>query len=31
VPRDKPATLDYFMEDYVWHLQHHLDQIIKPD
>jgi hypothetical protein len=31
VPRDKPATLDYFMEDYVWHLQHHLDQIIKRD
>ena len=31
VPRDQPATLDYFMEDYVWHLQHHLDQIIKRD
>ena len=31
VPRDKPATLDYFMEDYVAHLQHHLDQIIKRD
>jgi DinB family protein len=31
VPRDKPATLDYFMEDYVWHLQHHLDQIIQRD
>jgi hypothetical protein len=31
VPRDKPATLDYFMADYVAHLQHHLDQIIKRD
>jgi hypothetical protein len=31
VPRDKPATLDSFMEDYVAHLQHHLDQIIKRD
>ena len=30
VPRDKPATLEYFMEDYVDHLQHHLNQII-PD
>ena len=29
VPKDKPATLDYFMEDYVWHLQHHLRQIIS--
>lgn len=31
VPRDTPATLDYFMADYVAHLQHHLDQIIKRD
>jgi hypothetical protein len=31
VPRDKPATLDYFMEDYVAHLQHHLGQIIPHD
>ena len=31
VPRDKPATLDYFMEDYVDHLQHHLNQIIRSD
>jgi len=30
VPRDTPATLDYFMADYVAHLQHHLDQIIEP-
>jgi hypothetical protein len=31
VPRDKPATLDYFMADYVAHLEHHLSQIIGPD
>ncbi len=32
VPRDKPATLDYFMRDYVVHLKHHLAQIgIRPD
>jgi hypothetical protein len=30
VPRDAPATLDYFMADYVAHLKHHLDQIIEP-
>jgi DinB family protein len=29
VPRDQPATLDYFMADYVAHLQHHLGQIIR--
>lgn len=27
VPRDEPTTLDYFMADYVAHLQHHLGQI----
>jgi len=27
VPRDQPASLDYFMRDYVDHLQHHLRQI----
>ena len=27
VPADAPATLDYFMRDYVGHLQHHLRQI----
>ena len=27
VPADQPATLEYFMEDYVRHLQHHLRQI----
>ena len=32
VPRDQPATLDYFMRDYVQHLKHHLAQIgIRPD
>ena len=25
--RDEPATLDYFMRDYVGHLKHHLAQI----
>lgn len=27
VPPDQPATLDYFMADYVDHLRHHLAQI----
>jgi hypothetical protein len=27
VPHDEPVTLDYFMRDYVGHLQHHLAQI----
>ena len=31
LPRDKPATLDYFMEDYVAHLQHHVNQILDRD
>jgi hypothetical protein len=26
-PADQPATLDYLMNDYVQHLQHHLKQI----
>ena len=30
VPADQPATLDYFMNDYVGHLKHHLAQIF-PD
>ena len=29
VPRDRPATLDYFMSDYVGHLKHHLAQIAR--
>ncbi|MGH9422837.1 MAG: DinB family protein [Thermoanaerobaculia bacterium] len=28
VPEDQPATLDYFMSDYVDHLEHHLGQIL---
>jgi hypothetical protein len=28
VPRDTPATLEYFMADYVGHLKHHLRQIL---
>ena len=27
VPADRPATLDYFMGDYVGHLRHHIAQI----
>jgi hypothetical protein len=27
VPADQPASLDYFMRDYVGHLKHHLRQI----
>lgn len=27
VPRSEPATLEYFMSDYVAHLRHHLGQI----
>src|SRR2546430_1981842 len=27
IPREEPATLDYFMSDYVGHLEHHLAQI----
>lgn len=30
VPKDKPATLEYFIIDYVDHLKHHLRQIF-PD
>jgi hypothetical protein len=28
VNRDSPATLDYFMRDYVAHMKHHLRQIL---
>ena len=28
VPASEPATLDYFMNDYVGHLEHHLSQIL---
>ncbi len=30
VPPDQPATLEYFMRDYVGHLKHHLGQILGP-
>jgi hypothetical protein len=30
VPATEPATLDYFMNDYVDHLEHHLRQILGP-
>lgn len=29
VPADQPATLEYFMRDYVGHLQHHLRQVAE--
>ena len=31
VPENQPATLDYFMRDYVDHLEHHLKQILGPE
>ena len=31
VPREEPATLDYFMADYVGHFKHHLNQLVKLD
>jgi hypothetical protein len=31
VPASEPATLDYFMADYVGHLEHHLRQILGED
>lgn len=31
IPRDQPATLDFFMNDYVDHLEHHLGQIFGRD
>ena len=30
IPAGEPATLDYFMDDYVGHLEHHLRQILGP-
>ncbi|MDW7690971.1 hypothetical protein R9C00_20550 [Flammeovirgaceae bacterium SG7u.111] len=29
IPRSEPATLIYFMADYVGHLQHHLGQVFE--
>jgi hypothetical protein len=31
VPADQPTSLDYFMQDYVGHLRHHLRQILGSD
>jgi hypothetical protein len=31
VPADRPVTLQYFLEDYVGHLGHHLDQALRGD
>jgi hypothetical protein len=31
VPRDESTTLDYFMRDYVGHLEHHLRQVLGED
>jgi hypothetical protein len=28
VPKDQPVTLEYFMNDYVGHLKHHLRQVL---
>lgn len=30
ISRDEPATLTYFMRDYVAHLEHHLRQALEP-
>jgi hypothetical protein len=30
VPQSEPATLEYFMRDYVDHLRHHIAQILPP-
>jgi hypothetical protein len=30
VAQSEPVTLEYFMRDYVGHLQHHLNQIFQP-
>ena len=30
VPQNEPATLEYFMRDYVDHLRHHIAQIFPP-
>jgi len=31
VDKDDPATLDYFVRDYLVHMKHHLDQIFAMD
>lgn len=30
IPETSPTTLDYFMDDYVVHLEHHLQRIFEP-
>src|SRR5687767_10729444 len=30
VPASEPTTLDYFMNDYVDHLEHHITQVLGP-
>ena len=30
VPEDAPTTLEYLMRDYVFHLRHHVRQILPP-
>ena len=30
VPEDQSTTLDYFMHDYVDHLEHHLSPVLRP-
>ena len=30
VPASEPATLEYFLRDYVGHLKHHLGQVLGP-
>lgn len=31
VKQDEPATLEYFIRDYIGHLKHHLQQIFEPN
>jgi hypothetical protein len=31
IAEDTPATLDYFMRDYIGHLEHHIRQILGAD
>jgi hypothetical protein len=31
VAQNQPATLEYFMRDYVGHLEHHIGQILGPE
>ncbi|HLB10883.1 MAG TPA: DinB family protein [Gemmatimonadaceae bacterium] len=31
IPASEPATLEYLIQDYVVHLEHHLAQIFAPD